>query len=123
MSEQTPQTPAKVKMSDSLQLIYILYLCSSVTFGMTALLGVIWAYFERGAANEVATTHYTFLIQTFWKGAGLYLLCLLSILFLVGYLSILLWIVWFFWIVIRTLKGWGTLRKGLPIEKPGRWGF
>jgi uncharacterized membrane protein len=46
---------------------YALYLLAFAT-GFTAIIGVIVAYANQGAAGPQMRTHYTFLIRTFWIG-------------------------------------------------------
>lgn len=120
MNDEAPQPTPVVKSSDSSHLVYLLFLFGSITFGVTAIFGLIWAYFERGRADEMLTTHYTFLIHTFWKGLLIFLLGAFTLFFFVGFL---IWFFWFFWVVIRVLRGWSTLRNAQPIAKPRRWGF
>ncbi|HEY2751049.1 hypothetical protein [Phenylobacterium sp.] len=46
---------------------YALYLLAFAT-GFTAIIGVIVAYANQGAAGPQMRSHYTFLIRTFWIG-------------------------------------------------------
>lgn len=47
---------------------YGLYLLAYATGGVTAIIGLIIAYTQRGAAGPVMSSHYTYLIRTFWLG-------------------------------------------------------
>lgn len=46
---------------------YALYLLAYAT-GVTAIVGLILAYAQRGTAGPINQSHYTFLIRTFWIG-------------------------------------------------------
>jgi uncharacterized membrane protein len=46
--------------------IYILYLISIFTGGLTAIVGLIMAYALKGGAGPRAYSHYVFAIRTFW---------------------------------------------------------
>src|SRR4051794_34155120 len=52
---------------DTAKLIYILYLASLIV-GVTAIVGLIMAYVNRGGAPEWVETHYRLQIRTFWIG-------------------------------------------------------
>lgn len=47
---------------------YALYLLAYATGGVTAIIGLIIAYIQRGTAGPVMGSHYTYLIRTFWLG-------------------------------------------------------
>ena len=49
----------------NVQIIYILYLVGFV-IGVTAIIGLVIAYINRGKAGGWIETHYTWLIRTFW---------------------------------------------------------
>lgn len=100
-------------------IVYILYFVSYFT-GITALVGVIIAHVQAGAAAPLVQSHYRFQIRTFWIGL-LYIVIggILSYV-LIGFL-ILAW--WFIWSLIRNIKGILALNDGRPIANPGSWMF
>lgn len=104
---------------DTAQLIYILYL-ASVVLGITAVVGVIWAYLSKAAAPDWLQTHYVFLIHTFWKGLLYFVISFILTVVLIGFLGMLFTAVW--WIV-RCIKGLQALSKKQPIEDPRGWLF
>lgn len=48
--------------------VYVLFLLSFVTMGVTGLVGVILAYANRSVAGPRMASHHTFQIRTFWIG-------------------------------------------------------
>ncbi len=103
----------------SASLVYILYL-SSILLGITALVGVVIAYMNREDAPEWLKTHYTYMINTFWKGLLYGLISMILTVILIGLVLFLVVLVW--WIV-RCIKGMKALGKSEPIAKPKGWGF
>ena len=104
---------------DTAQLIYILYLASLI-IGITAVIGVIWAYVEKKDAAPWLQTHYVFLINTFWKGL-LYLgIGVITSVIMVGFLVMIFAVIW---LIIRCIKGLKTLNRKEPIADPRRWLF
>ncbi len=49
---------------------YALYLLAYAT-GITAIVGLILAYAQRGTAGPINASHYTFMIRTFWIGLAM----------------------------------------------------
>jgi uncharacterized membrane protein len=49
---------------------YALYLLAYAT-GVTAIIGLILAYAQRGTAGPINASHYTFMIRTFWIGLAM----------------------------------------------------
>lgn len=103
--------------ASNIQLIYILYLVGLV-FGLTALVGVILAYMNRGKADAMAASHYTYLIRTFWIGL---LYALVSALLMMVGIGFLLMIALFVWVVIRCIKGLQWVSRGEPVPNPETW--
>jgi len=99
------------------QLIYILYFVS-ILVGLTALVGVILAYMNRGKAGGYVESHYTWLIRTFWM--GLLFSFVAAILIFIG-IGFLLFLAIFVWLVIRMIKGIQALGRGEPIANPQSW--
>jgi uncharacterized membrane protein len=110
---------AQAASASTAKVVYILYLVGIVV-GLTALVGVVMAYVNRSDAPSWLATHYQFQIRTFWIGL-LYLVAgaLLSAV-LVGYLILLLWVVW---VIIRCAVGLKHLDAGEPHPNPAGWIF
>jgi len=102
-------------------IIYILYLASLVV-GITALVGVVMAYVNRGREPEWVDWHYRFQIRTFWIGLlyAFAVVLLAAATFGLGGFLMLAVAVW--WIV-RCVKGmkWVSERRG-PAD-PASWLF
>ncbi|MCF8495756.1 MAG: hypothetical protein K9G62_03715 [Alphaproteobacteria bacterium] len=104
---------------DSAQLIYVLYLASLV-LGVTAVIGVIWAYMEKGRAPAWLMTHYTWLIHTFWKGLMYLFIGVFTSVIFIGFILIPLTAIWF---IVRCIKGLQLLGRREAIPKPESWLF
>jgi uncharacterized membrane protein len=102
---------------DTAKLVYILYLASLIV-GITAIVGVIIAYVNRGDAPEWVQTHYRFQIRTFWIGVLYGVISLITIFILIGFLFALFALVW--WIV-RCAKGLQRQSRGEPYDRPATW--
>ena len=99
--------------------VWLLYLISFVTVGLTALVGLIIAYVKR---PELASTpfgsHMTYAIRTFWISlVGGLLGAILSVV-LIGYLVI---VVVGLWSLFRCVKGLIKALDGRAIDKPTGW--
>ena len=105
--------------SGTANIIYILYLVGFV-IPLTALVGLIMAYMNRGGGNEGADTHFTFQIRTFWIGFLMMLVGVVLSFVLIGYLVLLLW---FVWTLIRVITGMQKLGRREPVANPKGWGF
>lgn len=119
MSDQVPEHILK-NTNDSLQLIYLVYAAGALTLGFTTILGMIWVFLEKDKVDDVLKTHVSFLMQTFWKSWVFLAIGGILSLFLIGFLVL---VFWFFWLIIRCVRGFKALKAGQPIEKPKRWGF
>lgn len=103
--------------ASNVQLIYILFFLGFVV-GITAIVGVILAYVNRGKTNDYVETHYTWLIRTFWIGV---LFSVISVVLSIVAIGILLGIATFIWLVIRLIKGLQALGRNEPIANPLTW--
>ncbi len=112
----TPAPPA-AQSDTTAKIVYILYLVALVS-GVTAIIGVIMAYVNVGAAPEPLRTHYRFQIRTFWIAI---LYCVLSgILGLVAIGALLLVFVGV-WYIVRCAKGLQYLGRGQAYPNAGTW--
>lgn len=108
-----PETPQHKADTSSAKVNYILYLIGLV-IGLTALIGVIFAYSKRGSDNpDWLNAHYSFQISTFWYGLLYLIVGMVLSAVLIGWLVILFWIVW---LVVRCVKGMTALDAQQPIE-------
>ena len=99
------------------QLVYILYLAGFVV-GISSLIGLVFAYVNRGKSDALADTHYTFLIRTFWIGLLYGLVSCLLMLAAVGFLLIFATLVW---AIARCIIGLQAVSRGAPIANPKSW--
>ena len=108
-----------VPNDDLAVIVYLLYAVGYFT-GISALVGVIIAHIKADESDPVLFSHYQFQIRTFWVGLMYLVIGTLLCLVLVGFL-ILAW--WFFWSLIRIIKGFILLNEGKPIGNPRSWLF
>jgi uncharacterized membrane protein len=103
-----------ISESNLVAIVYVLY-CVGYFFVIPALIGVIIAHIKVNDTDPVLRSHCQFQIRTFWIGL-LYLVTgtLLSII-LIG-IPILIW--WFFWSLIRIIKGIVRINEYKPITHP-----
>lgn len=101
----------------NIQVIYVLYLVGFV-IGISALVGIVIAYMNRGKSEAWVETHYTWAIRTFWIGLLFGLIS--GILMIVGIGFILLLAV-AVWAVVRIVIGLQSVSRGEPIKNPESW--
>lgn len=111
-------------------IVYILYILSLLSFYLPTIIAVIIAYVKRDSSSSVAQTHFTFQIYTFW----LSFLLLPSIIFgallssaLLNAPAIILLpiflLIFFFWYIIRIVKGIIYANDNRGISQPRSWWF
>lgn len=108
--------PADGKLAN---LIYILYLASLI-FGLTAIIGIVMAYINRGEGAPWVDSHYRFQIRTFWIGILFFVVAIITAPVLLGYLIALFLL---FWWIIRCAKGMMYLSRGQAYPDPAGWMF
>lgn len=101
----------------NVQLVYALYLLGFV-IGISTIIGVIFAYLNRGKAGGWVDTHYTWAIRTFWIGL---LYGVISVLLTIAVIGVLLGIATVVWVVVRCIIGLQKASAGQPIDKPQSW--
>ncbi|MBY8916846.1 hypothetical protein KUG85_08445 [Nitratireductor sp. L1-7-SE] len=119
------QTPDETRKTDrwlepgptNIQVIYILYLVGFV-IGISALVGIVIAYMNRGKASGWLETHYTWAIRTFWIGV---LFGFVSALLMVVGIGFLLIIAVAIWVVVRCVIGLQAVGRNEPIKNPQSW--
>lgn len=101
----------------NVKVIYVLYLAGLV-IGVSGLIGIVFAYINRGKSEAWIETHYTWLIRTFWIGLlyGL-IACVLMVVF-IGMFLLFAVAVWF---IARCIVGLQALSRGDPVAKPQSW--
>ncbi|MEM9999823.1 MAG: hypothetical protein AAF940_02980 [Pseudomonadota bacterium] len=100
------------------QLVYVLYFLSLFLGGIPAIIGVVFAYMNRGKIGGFVDNHYTWLIRTFWIGLAYTLVA--AVLMLVG-IGFLLLLAVFVWLVIRLVKGIQNLGRREPMPDLQTW--
>jgi uncharacterized membrane protein len=128
MTETTPPQPPAAPppsappppspLSDERQMaliIYVLYLASLVTGGLTAIVGVVLAYINRDTAPNFLKSHYTFQIRTFWIGLIAYVVSFALIIVLIGIPLVLAVTVW---LVVRCALGLSRLLRSEAYPTP-----
>lgn len=88
--------------------VYILYLLSLVTGGLTAIVGAVLAYVYHGAAEEPMRDHFQFQIRTFWMALLYSFVCAATIPILIGFLF---WLVLMIWMIVRCAKGLSAIGR------------
>jgi uncharacterized membrane protein len=118
----TPPTPPPPVVSDNglVIAVYVLYLVSFFTGGITALAGVIIAHTQADRADPLSNSHFQFQIRAFWIGLLYLVVGIITVVVVIGVL-ILLW--WFVWTLVRCIKGLLALNAGEPIANPKSWLF
>jgi uncharacterized membrane protein len=113
-----PSPPPPSPLSDERQMaliIYVLYLASLVTGGLTAIVGVVLAYINRDTAPDFLKSHYTFQIRTFWIGLIAYLVSFALIIVLIGFPLLLAVTIW---LVVRCALGLSRLLRSEAYPTP-----
>jgi len=121
-TDQKPTPPSKISGwldpgPTNIQVIYILYLVSFV-IGISALVGIVLAYMNRGKSAAWVETHYTWAIRTFW--IGIFYALVSTVLMVVGIGFLLLFAV-AVWVVVRVVIGLQLVSRGEPIRNPESW--
>jgi uncharacterized membrane protein len=98
--------------------IYILYLLAFIPF--LAIAAIVFAYVFENDAKNTLTSHYRYLIRSFWIGILYFGIASVLTLFLIGMLLMPLCLIWWF---IRMAKGLKSLLRREPIANPKTWLF
>lgn len=118
------QQPAPVINTGNLlsnipQLVYLLYFGGFIV-AVLPVIGLVLAYVNRDKATPLERSHYDFQISTFWRGVAMFVVGVITVFFLIGWLVILFWAVW---TIIRNVKGLTALSRGEPMAANIGWGF
>ncbi len=101
----------------NVQVIYVLYLIGFV-IGISAIIGIVMAYMNRGKTGGWVETHYTWAIRTFWIGL---LYALISAVLAFVAIGFLLMIAVAIWVIVRVLIGLQKAARDEPIDNPQSW--
>ncbi|QMW22551.1 DUF4870 family protein [Sandaracinobacteroides saxicola] len=113
MSETQQGTPRPT-------IIAILYLASFLV-GITAIIGVVLAYVWKDEAHaDWESSHYQYLIRTFWIGL---LYSAIATILVVALIGILLYAVVAIWFIVRCAKSLSAAGSRSPIADPTSWLF
>ncbi len=115
MSQPTPSITSQapiVSESKIPLIVYILYIASYFTGGLTALIGVILAHLNAKDRDELMRSHYNYQIRTFWWGLLWTFIGVALAFFVIGYFVLLAWMVWS---IYRIVKGLNALNKNQPV--------
>lgn len=96
---------------------YVLLLASLV-FMVTAVIAVVIAYIYRDDSPSWLQSHYRVQIRTFWISFLFVGLGILLWAVLIGYVIMLVWLVWF---LARCIKGIRYLNQRRPYPNPESW--
>jgi len=105
------------RSATNVNVVYYLYL-SSILFGITAIVGVVIAYMNRGPGADWLDSHYTYQIRTFWIGLLYSVIGLALTFIIIGFLVLLFVLIW--WIV-RCIKGLQRAGNRQPVADPATW--
>lgn len=115
LEESTPKLPV-LEHRKYTQVVYVLYLASLFT-GITSIIGVIIAYVKRDEVRgTVDESHLQYLIRTFWFSLLGFIIGMILVLVLIGYLIILAVSVWF---IYRVVMGFMRLLDNKPVDPYG----
>jgi uncharacterized membrane protein len=101
----------------NIQLIYVLYIVSFV-IGISALVGIVLAYINRGKSASWIETHYTWAVRTFWMGI---LYSIISIILMVVGIGFVLIVATAVWVVVRCVLGLQAVGRNEPMKNPQNW--
>jgi len=102
---------------ENVKLVYVLYLASFV-LGVTAIVGVVFAYVNRGQSDDWVETHYTYLIRTFWIGLLYFAVGGFLAIFIIGVFVLFGVAVW---VIVRCVIGLQKAARAEPIADPQSW--
>lgn len=110
-------TPPPEENSNAAMVSYVLLLASFL-FVITGLISVVIAYTYRDDAPSWLQSHYQNQIRIFWISAIAVTMGGFLALVHVGYLVLLLWLVWF---LVRTIRGIRYLNLRREYPNPQSW--
>ena len=117
-----PQTPRQTDRwlepgKTNVQVVYFLYI-AGMFIGISALVGIVIAYINRGKAGGWVETHYTWQIRTFWIGL---LYSFVSVLLMIVGIGFLLMFAVAIWVIVRCVLGLQAANRDEPVRNPESW--
>ncbi len=112
--------PAAAPGENVAKIVYVLYLATLLTGGVTALVGVVMAYVYQDDAPDWLKTHFRFQIRTFWLGLILGVVGAVLTLVVVGFAVFVFLAVW---LVVRCVKGLRYVGRREAYPDPVGWWF
>lgn len=109
----------------NLILIYILFLVGvCISIPLLLIPAVVLAFSNQNNSEEPWTSHYIFVLRTFFFGLlGSIIASAMMISLLLSFLGILLYIAIFVWLVVRSILSLKYLLNDLPHPKPRSLGI
>lgn len=101
----------------NIQVIYVLYLVGFI-IGISAIVGIVLAYLNRGKSEPWMETHYTWAIRTFWIAL---LGALVSLVLMIIGIGFLLMIALAVWVIVRCVVGLQLVARNEAIRDPQSW--
>ena len=117
-----PQTPRQIDRwlepgKTNVQVVYFLYI-AGMFIGISALVGIVIAYINRGKAGGWVETHYTWQIRTFWIGL---LYSFVSVLLMIVAIGFVLIFAVAIWVIVRCVLGLQAANRDEPVKNPESW--
>ena len=117
-----PQTPRQTDRwlepgKTNVQVVYFLYI-AGMFIGISALIGIVIAYINRGKAGGWVETHYTWQIRTFWIGLLYSFVSVLLMIVAIGFVLIFAVAVW---VIVRCVLGLQAANRDEPVKNPESW--
>jgi uncharacterized membrane protein len=101
----------------NVQLVYALYLAGFIV-GITPIIGMVFAYINRGKVGGIYDSHYTYAIRTFWIGLLYSLISLVLTFVVIGMVGFVATAVW---TIVRCVVGLQKVSRGEAIADPKTW--
>jgi uncharacterized membrane protein len=114
-----PGEPPVIEDTTMAMVAYILFIAGCVV-PLTPIIAVIMAYINRGSASPWLSTHYTWIIRTFWIS---FVYAIVAIILVFVAIGIPLLLVLAVWVLVRTIRGLMLLNKRQPLADPQSWMF
>ena len=117
-----PQTPRQTDRwlepgKTNVQVVYFLYI-AGMFIGISALVGIVIAYINRGKAGGWVETHYTWQIRSFWIGLLYSFVSVLLMIVAIGFVLIFAVAVW---VIVRCVLGLQAANRDEPVRNPESW--
>ncbi len=111
-----------IENTNSSKMVKAMYILNfvGILLPFCALVAAVLAYVFREDSRGYLTSHFQYLIRTFWISLLYYLVSGLLCIVLVGYFLLFLSLVWW---IIRNAKGLRLVLAERPILNTQTWGF